>query len=141
MVCPTKTHSSGRLTKLCLIQGFGVLKSREERNRVQRLWYQRNKEARLIQIKSRVSWIRKYVSEYKENNSVCLDCGVSYPPYVLDFDHLPQFEKSFPLSSSGVKGRGLDAVNEEIAKCEIVCANCHRHRTFMRKAKDRENSN
>jgi len=117
------------------------IKSKEERNRVQRLWYQRNKEARLIQIKSRVSWIRRYVSEHKENNPTCLDCGISYPPYVLDFDHLPEFEKSFPLSSSGVKGRGLDAVNAEIAKCEIVCANCHRHRTFMRKAAIRENSN
>ena len=115
------------------------IKSREERNRVQRLWYQRNKEARLIQIKSKNSWIRKYVSDYKANNPTCLDCGIEYPPYVLDFDHLPEFEKSFPLSSSGVKGRGLDAVNAEIAKCEIVCSNCHRYRTYMRKAADREN--
>lgn len=117
------------------------IKSREERNRVQRLWYQRNKEARLIQIKSKVSWIRKYVSDHKANNPICVDCGIDYPPHVLDFDHLPEFEKSFALSSSGVKGRGLDSVNAEIAKCEIVCANCHRHRTFMRKAEARALSN
>lgn len=111
--------------------------NKEERNRVQRLWYERNKEMRLLQIKARVSKNRQYVIDYKTDHSTCTDCGIDYPWYSLDFDHLPEFKKSFPLSVAGSKGRSIDSINKEIAKCEIVCANCHRHRTAMRKAKSR----
>lgn len=66
----------------------------------------------------------------------CLDCKKSYPWYVMDFDHLPGFKKSFNVSniqniSSVVK------LLDEIAKCELVCANCHRARTFLRGDDDR----
>lgn len=58
----------------------------------------------------------------------CADCGVAYPYYVMDFDHLRN--KSFLLSRAKRKGRKV--LQEEIAKCEVVCANCHRERTHQR---------
>lgn len=59
----------------------------------------------------------------------CLDCGVQYPPYVMDFDHIDN--KLFGIG--GGSGKNFDKLLEEILKCELVCANCHRERTFKRK--------
>lgn len=56
----------------------------------------------------------------------CADCGVQYPHYVMDFDHLT--DKSFNIGRDGAKGT-MERLLKEIAKCEVVCANCHRERT------------
>jgi hypothetical protein len=56
-----------------------------------------------------------------------MDCKKKYPPYVMDFDHRDRSEKAFEV------GRGLYVSIKrlliEIAKCDVVCANCHRERT------------
>lgn len=57
--------------------------------------------------------------------------GKSYPPCVMDFDHLPGAVKSFGLGSA--KAKGTAAILAEIDKCEVVCANCHRLRTWVRR--------
>ena len=59
----------------------------------------------------------------------CMDCGGIFPPYVMDFDH--RGDKSFVLSR-GIKQYSAEAVDAEIAKCDLVCSNCHRIRTFKR---------
>jgi hypothetical protein len=55
-------------------------------------------------------------------------------PVVLEFDHLA--DKTFTISE-GLRDRNWESVLAEIAKCDVVCANCHRRRTaepggFMR---------
>lgn len=62
----------------------------------------------------------------------CVDCG-EQDPVVLDFDHLPGTLKRWDIGRA-VSGstRSWAAIEEEIAKCEIVCANCHRRRTASR---------
>jgi hypothetical protein len=62
----------------------------------------------------------------------CVDCDIS-EPVVLQFDHLPEFEKKFDIGRA-ITGstRGWDAILKEIAKCELVCANCHAKRTAQR---------
>ena len=57
----------------------------------------------------------------------CMDCGVSYPPYVMDFDHRDPSLKTTNVSR--MKTRSIELIQEEIAKCDVVCANCHRERT------------
>ena len=74
--------------------------------------------------------IRDYIMEAKCRP--CADCGRSFPHYVMDFDHLPGADKKFILSRYKVETRTMQEVVEEIAKCEVVCANCHRVRTFER---------
>jgi hypothetical protein len=69
------------------------------------------------------------IESFKE--APCMDCGVSYPAYVLEFDHRPEEDKSFNVSNGVVYGR--KALLREIAKCDIVCANCHKTRTHNRK--------
>lgn len=59
----------------------------------------------------------------------CVDCGVSYPPYVMDFDHR---DPTLKLKSVGAMALSASwkAIEAEIAKCDLVCANCHRERTY-----------
>lgn len=73
--------------------------------------------------------IEDYIREYKESRG-CLDCGKMYPYYILDFDHVK--EKKFNISRFSETTNSLCIVKEEIEKCEVVCANCHRIRTWSR---------
>ena len=61
----------------------------------------------------------------------CVDCGVSYPPYVMQFDHTGN-DKFKPVSQ--MTNYSLERVLEEIKKCDLVCANCHAERTHNRAA-------
>lgn len=65
----------------------------------------------------------------------CADCGIRSPehPEIFDFDHLPGHEKSKGVASFSVSG-SLEDLRAEIAKCEVVCANCHRIRTRRRES-------
>jgi hypothetical protein len=58
----------------------------------------------------------------------CIDCGET-DPVVLEFDHVG--DKRFDISK-GLRDRNWQSVVDEIAKCEVVCANCHRRRTACR---------
>lgn len=64
----------------------------------------------------------------------CVDCGGLFHPEAMDFDHVN--EKAFAIS------RGTTAAFErllaEIAKCDVVCANCHRVRTWIRRQRRSE---
>lgn len=71
------------------------------------------------------AWLQQF------KNKPCFDCGVIYPPFIMEFDHKPAFDKSFNLS----KGYNFARKNvlKELEKCDLVCSNCHRYRTFSRK--------
>lgn len=59
----------------------------------------------------------------------CADCGIrSDHPEIYDFDHLPGTEKKANIATLVTRGP-WDALLAEIAKCEVVCANCHRIRS------------
>ena len=59
----------------------------------------------------------------------CADCGVQYPPYVMEFDHV-RGQKLFNVGSA--TRLDLSDLLAEAAKCEIVCSNCHQERTWVR---------
>jgi hypothetical protein len=62
----------------------------------------------------------------------CMDCGLMSPyPEVYDFDHRPGVTKQNDVSRLYM-GSMRDLV-AEILKCDVVCSNCHRIRTFDRK--------
>ena len=77
--------------------------------------------------------IRKFLQEYKSGKR-CADCGEDYPYWMLEFDHLR--DKKFTIGTFSSKTVNLNVVKEEILKCEIVCCNCHKNRTFNRSIKD-----
>lgn len=65
--------------------------------------------------------------EYLESHP-CVDCGES-DPVVLEFDHV-RGEKTRPVSILVKWSWGR--VVEEIEKCAVRCANCHRRVTASR---------
>ncbi len=69
----------------------------------------------------------RYLLDYFSLNP-CVDCGES-DPLVLEFDHLR--DKRFNIASA-IRNRNWVSILEEISKCEVVCANCHRRRTARR---------
>lgn len=69
----------------------------------------------------------RFLLEYFEGHP-CADCGEP-DPLVLEFDHLK--EKCFNIGSA-LPDRNWQSILEEIDKCEVVCANCHRRRTWTR---------
>ena len=103
-------------------------KNIEESRAAIRRHYYANKAKYLEKNRLRRAAIRKYLAEIK-SASPCTDCGIQYPYYVMDFDHL---EDKKGLVSRFVAANNFSALRAEIAKCEIVCANCHRIRTFAR---------
>lgn len=97
-------------------------------------YYLENKERLYLSKKKKRSSYRKYLQEVKEATP-CADCKENFPYYIMDFDHLPGTEKKFEIGGAN-SATSLQALKDEIAKCEVVCANCHRHRTFMRQTQD-----
>lgn len=73
---------------------------------------------------------KEYVNKLKE--APCTDCGGKFPSVCMDFDHV-HGEKRFNVSE-GVNFKSFDVLVAELAKCELVCANCHRLRSQSRLA-------
>jgi hypothetical protein len=77
-----------------------------------------------------------FLHEYKLAHG-CTDCGYREHPVALAFDHLPGFPKLGGLSQ--MLGCSETRILAEIAKCEVVCANCHAIRTYNRKREAKRN--
>lgn len=60
----------------------------------------------------------------------CTDCKFTFHPYCMDFDHLK--DKEMNIGDMVKSHMSLNKIFKEILKCELVCANCHRLRTFNR---------
>lgn len=66
---------------------------------------------------------RLYIQQ--EKSKPCADCGIQYPYYVMDFDHVRGVKK---VRVSALVNAAWETLKAEIAKCDVVCANCHRLR-------------
>lgn len=96
----------------------------------QRLWYQRNKpKALAVAAAAKRRTVEKL---HKLKDHPCMDCGLRYPYYVMDWDHV-RGVKLFNASSYSASKYGLKKMLAEIEKCELVCSNCHRERTHQRR--------
>lgn len=72
---------------------------------------------------------QSFVYGIKESNA-CADCNRFHPYYVMQFDHL--FDKENNVSALVSSNYSLNAILSEIQKCDLVCTNCHKHRTYTR---------
>ena len=81
------------------------------------------------QVKNYRLKIRQFLISLKES-SPCLDCNKKYPYYVMDFDH--KYDKKFSIGNGSFHYSEKELL-EEIEKCDLVCANCHRERTHKRR--------
>jgi hypothetical protein len=69
--------------------------------------------------------IMRRIRSYKLGKS-CVDCGES-DPIVLEFDHV-RGEKRADIGRMSQVATWAK-IEDEIAKCELRCANCHRRKT------------
>lgn len=92
--------------------------------------YQRNRQYYIDKTLKRRNETQEVINEAK--SKPCADCGIQYPLCVMDFDHLDRTTKLVDIGKLARKGWSLARVQQEIDKCEVVCANCHRIRTHIR---------
>ena len=77
-------------------------------------------DARLIRFRDFINLIK---------STPCKDCGGSFPPVAMDFDHV---QGNKVKSITDMFSYSKERVLAEIKKCDVVCANCHRVRTIKR---------
>jgi hypothetical protein len=89
----------------------------------------RTKSRRASTSNQRLLDFRTRINELK--SMPCLDCGECFESVAMDFDHVrgTKFKSIASLWSYS-----WDFVLQEIQKCDLVCANCHRLRTVNRMA-------
>ena len=97
-----------------------------------RLYYFENRDRQLELAIKRKHIYYKLKKEYLigVKNKPCMDCGQYFPSYVMDFDHKIGTKKLANIAHMSVRNWSLKKIKEEIKKCDIVCANCHRIRTY-----------
>lgn len=62
----------------------------------------------------------------------CLDCNLTFPYFVMQFDHRDATNKRYVVTQM-IGRAGTGTILAEVAKCDIVCANCHRDRSYRRR--------
>ena len=88
---------------------------------------QENKDRKVSLQKQRHIENRQYMYDYLKTHP-CVTCGES-DPVVLEFDHNDQRTKL--LAVSLMADYSLSKIKEEIAKCRVLCANCHKRHTAI----------
>lgn len=93
--------------------------------------YAANKQKYIDQAAARKKLLKEEINALK--SVPCMDCGIQYPPYVMDFDHRPGEEKVGAIAKM-VNNVQRAKIFVEIEKCDVVCSNCHRERTNSRQS-------
>jgi len=94
----------------------------------------RYRAARSTAIQAKVDQNRALIDDLKA--APCMDCGGSFPPECMDFDHRPG--EGNRREVGGMLRYTEVAIRAEVAKCDLVCANCHRIRTISRQRETRQ---
>lgn len=98
--------------------------NKEKMREYRREWYNKNKEHAKGKIQERreelVTWFKDLKSKLK-----CCKCGEDFI-YCLEFHHTDPNEKEFTITKAVNNGLGREKILEEIDKCVVLCANCHR---------------
>jgi DNA-binding Lrp family transcriptional regulator len=88
-------------------------------------------------------WKRRKIEVIEKLGSICFDCKNSYPESVYEFHHLDPNLKTMDWKT--MRTVSTKKLNEELDKCILLCANCHRIRhhnnyefTFESKIKEQK---
>lgn len=104
-------------------------------NKMSKEYYKQNTEKQkkvvLERNKRHRETLRDFMTEFLLTKK-CTDCGIK-DIRVLEFDHLPEYKKDKDISIMMGASYSLDRIKKEIDKCEVVCSNCHRIRSYERR--------
>ena len=90
-------------------------------------YYWRNRESEIHRVRVRQDGMVELIRELR--SVPCMDCRGRFEPHQMDFDHRDPSQKSFNVTAGRAMLMATAKVLAEAAKCDIVCANCHRIRT------------
>jgi hypothetical protein len=90
-------------------------------------YYARNRAQEIDRVRTRQAATLEFLRELRR--VPCADCGGTFEPYQMDFDHRDPAQKSFQVTDGRAMLMSRERLLAEVAKCDIVCANCHRIRT------------
>lgn len=111
-----------------------MAKDKEKQRIASRNHYQRNRAMMKARAREYTAQQYKILAQYVrelKGSTPCMDCGKTYPHYVMDFDHV-RGKKSANVADMVKNCVSLSKLKLEIEKCDIVCSNCHRTRTWFR---------
>lgn len=91
---------------------------------VDQRWHYRHREQNATQTLDRRARLRAWVCGLKRDRG-CARCSES-DPACLDFHHRDGAEKTASVSAMVSNGRSKASIREEIERCDVLCANCHR---------------
>jgi hypothetical protein len=86
-------------------------------------YYRLHRDAEVVRVRRRQAATTSYLRELRLRP--CADCRGTFAACQLDFDHRDPREKSFGMMSGRAQLMSRSRLESEIAKCDIVCANCH----------------
>jgi hypothetical protein len=93
-----------------------------------RRWYYRHKAQAIAQStvnrNRRDPILRQWLNDYKAKLG-CSHCPETHPA-CLEFHHKDPANKELELSRAASNGWSIERLQQEIAKCEVLCANCHK---------------
>jgi hypothetical protein len=97
---------------------------REQQKLYQRTHYKRKKQYYKDKAKDRKTELKKWFQDYRATLK-CAHCPENHPA-CLDFHHSDPSKKERDVTKMVASGVGMDRILEEIAKCIVLCSNCHR---------------
>ena len=96
---------------------------REYMRNYQRTWHQRNRARRIANVYERKKRLWEFYNQLKATLE-CARCGENHPA-TLQFHHRDPQKKDFNLSEAVSDGYCIERIKRELAKCTVLCANCH----------------
>ena len=103
---------------------MGRVRDKAKQRQYERAWYARNRAKVRAKVRARRLRIAEWFRSFKETLS-CLRCGEN-DWVALDFHHRDPRKKDPTINEMWRKGWGIKRILAEIAKCDVLCANCHR---------------
>lgn len=93
--------------------------------KAQKEWYQQHKDHMRQKQRDRRAAIRRWLQEEVLAGKTCSRCSESDSD-CFDFHHKDPSLKEFNMGEVLMRKMGKERILNELAKCEILCANCHR---------------
>ena len=89
----------------------------------EKLRYQERREYIIRAVRPRRKKVRQMAVDYLGDR--CQKCGYNRCPKALEFQHKEKSGKDFGISALGYT-RSWERIQQELDKCVLLCANCHR---------------
>lgn len=100
---------------------------KEETQTKSQKYYKKNRDAVLQRTRNRLR-LHTLRLNYIQRKATCSHCGI-WDFTVLEFNHMPGVNKLFNIGRTKSKSKSWAKIMNEVRKCEILCANCHKRVT------------